>query len=484
MKRMIPFLFSAIMAGSIFSWGPAESVHINNEPNKLSAVPVSRKSSDSNPKANTQANSPQNVIIMVGDGMGLGQLEIARLLQYGRDGRLFIETLPHTALVHTYSANNHVTDSAAGGTALSLGKKTNNEMIGVTPDGEKSDSILMKFKKDGKATGVVSTNTITDATPAAFTAHVPNRWAGQPEIARQQFQKQIDVLMGGGGEYFTRENQDGVDLVKKFKEKGYSHVTTRSGLMKANGSKLLGLFHPSYMNFKLDRIQLKSNEPSLAEMTQKTIETLSKNQRGFFAVIEGARIDHASHAADFTSIWKETIEFDDAVKTAVSWAKENGRTLVLVVADHETMGISATEAMDIQALKKVMASTEYIASQLKKENGSDQFTAESVKHAFRHYAGIPLTEDKVDEFNKRVLDKQGKVYGSKRIAWEVGSMIAEHCHAGSSGRNIRALSSTGGHTGNMVPIFAYGIGSEVFDGIMDNVDIPRKIAQLMGYSLE
>ncbi|MBU8770488.1 alkaline phosphatase [Cytobacillus oceanisediminis] len=425
---------------------------------------------------------PQNVILMIGDGMGIGQIEIARKLEYGKDGRLFLESLPHTALVHTESANNFVTDSAAGGTALAIGKKTNNEMIGVTPDGKEIDSILDLFKKNGKKAGVISTNTITDATPAAFTASVSNRWSGQEEIARQQLNNEVDVLMGGGRAYFGPDKQNGKDLINEARLKGYDYAANREEMQNAKGGKLLGLFNNGYMNFKLDRPLKNSKEPSLKEMTEKAISVLSKGKQGFFLMAEGARIDHASHAGDITSIWKETIEFDEAVKYAVEWAKKDKETLVLVAADHETMGISASEPLDIQQLKEIKATPQYMVSQFAKGENRGTYRSESVKDVLKKYANIDLTEQEIKAFNGKLITTDSQVYPQYIAAWEIGSLIAEKYHGGILTNKVRSLSSTGGHTGNMIPLFAYGNGSETFTGVMENTDIPKRIAQLMNYS--
>ncbi|MDM5229213.1 alkaline phosphatase [Cytobacillus sp. NJ13] len=425
---------------------------------------------------------PQNVILMIGDGMGIGQIEIARKLEYGKDGRLFLESLPHTALVHTESANNFVTDSAAGGTALAIGIKTNNEMIGVTPDGKETDSILDLFKKNGKKAGVISTNTVTDATPAAFTASVSNRWSGQEEIARQQLNNEVDVLMGGGRAYFSPEKQGGKDLIKEARMKGYDYASNRDEMQKAKGKKLLGLFNNGYMNFKLDRPLKNSKEPNLKEMTEKAISVLSKEKQGFFLMAEGARIDHASHAGDITSIWKETIEFDEAVKYAVEWAKKDQETLVLVAADHETMGISASEPLDIQQLKEIKATPQYMVSQFARDENRGTYRSESVKDVLKKYANIDLTEQEIEAFNDKLMKTDSQVYPKYLAAWEIGSLIAEKYHGGILTNKVRSLSSTGGHTGNMIPLFAYGIGSEAFTGVMENTDIPKRIARLMNYS--
>ncbi|PKG25690.1 alkaline phosphatase [Niallia nealsonii] len=427
-------------------------------------------------------DGPKNIILLIGDGMGLGQMEVARLFEYGKQGRLYIETLPYTALVHTYSANNRVTDSAAGGTAIAIGKKTKNEMIGVNSNGKEEKSILDSFKDHLYKTGIVTTNSVTDATPASFTASVKNRWDDQQSIAKQQLQNKVDVIMGGGLSYFGANKKGDANLISLYKKAGYQFVATNQELKDAKSDKILGLFGPKHLNFKLDRKELHSQEPTLTEMTAKTIETLSKNSKGFFAMIEGARIDHASHASDLTSIWKETIEFDDAVKYCVEWAKKHPDTLVLVAADHETMGISASEPMDIKALKKISVTPHYMASQLQKNKNGIGYTNESIRKVFKQYAHMTLSNRDIALFQSDIKTDQGQVYPEQQVAWEIGNRIAKHYHAGSLDRSIEKLSTTGGHTSNMIAVFAYGKGASQFHGVMDNTDIPKKLAKLMGFA--
>ncbi|MBU9721476.1 alkaline phosphatase [Bacillus alkalicola] len=437
-------------------------------------------------QADTNSTTPKNVIVMIGDGMGVGQMEVARLFEHGKNGELFMETLPNVALSRTYSADNMVTDSAAAGTALANGEKTNNGMLGVSPDGEELTSVLDIFQEQGKTVGIVSTNTVTDATPAGFVAKVESR-AGQDEIARQIFEGQYDIALGGGRRNFEPDRQDGNDLIEDFLEAGYELVETRDELIayEANeDTKLLGLFHPSFMNYVGDREVNNSEEPTLVEMTEKAIERASLDEDGFFLMIEGARIDHISHAADFGGIWRETVEFDHAVEYAVNWAEDDGETLVLVLADHETMGVAATEEMNIDALKAVGVSPEYMAQQLEIDEGTGNYTEESIKEVFAEYANIDISDEEVREFQENVWDAddpEGRLILEHEVGWEIGSIIAYHYRAGVIDRQIREESDTGGHTGNMVPVFSIGVGAERFEGVLDNIEIPRMIAEISGY---
>lgn len=155
--------------------------------------------------------------------------------------------------------------------------------------------------------GVISTNTVTDATPAAFTASVANRYSGQP-AAQQMLDAKYDVLLGGGWKYFGPKKQDGKDLLPLFEQAGYTLVKDKDQLSSVKDSD------KPYMNYKLDRDNVGSNEPSLELMTEKAIDVLEKDKDGFFLMVEGARIDHASHAADITGIWQEVMEFDRTVE--------------------------------------------------------------------------------------------------------------------------------------------------------------------------
>jgi len=417
-------------------------------------------------------NPAKNVILLIGDGMGLGQLEVARQLEYGKTGVLHMETLDHVGLMRTYSANNFVTDSAAGGSAIATGIKTNNESIAINEKGQEVDSVLDAFQTHGKKVGIISTNTVVDATPAAFGASVANRWTDAADIARQLFNHKIDVILGGGASYFMPKKQNGVNLIEKFRKAGYTVATNRNELAAASprNNKLVGLFHPAYMNFQIDKEEYKSEEPTLQEMTMKAIDVLSRGEEGFFLMAEGARIDHMAHAADVTGIWKETIAFDQTVKAVVNWAKKRNDTLVVVLADHETMGISATEKMNIEGLKKVNVSAEYMAKQLQATKDA-RLAPERVIEVFSKHAHIQLTLEEAQQFIKNIESNRTMVYPQNRVNWEVGSTIAKHYNVGVVDSSIRAASSTGGHTANMIPIFATGPGSSAFNRVIDNTDV-------------
>jgi len=411
----------------------------------------------------------KNVILLIGDGLGMGQIDMTRYLAGDKDHELELMKLPETGIMMT-SSTEGVTDSAAAGTAMATGHKVYNGAIAMNKNGAELDSALDFAQVRNKATGVISTNMVTDATPASFIASVEDRGMGG-EIAKQAIANNVDVMLGGGREDFMEE-EAGEDLIAKAKENGYQYVSDKTQLEKVvplNG-KLLGLFNESYMNYINDRDDLGSNEPTMEAMTKKAIDVLSEDEDGFFLMAEGARIDHAAHAADVPGVVAETLDFDASVKVAMDFAKKNGDTLVIVTADHETLGFSATEPIKKEALMNIGVSPEYMAGQMtEKENGKG-YTVESVKSVFEEYADISLTDAEVAKFNELILDEEGNIKYSYLVGYEIGSIIANEYQAGVVNTEIRANSSTGGHTLNSVPVFAYGEGAENFNGMMQNTE--------------
>ena len=411
----------------------------------------------------------KNVILLIGDGLGMGQIDMTRYLAGDKDHELELMKLPETGIMMT-SSTEGVTDSAAAGTAMATGHKVYNGAIAMNKNGAELDSVLDFAQVRNKATGVISTNMVTDATPASFIASVEDRGMGG-KIAKQAIANNVDVMLGGGREDFM-EDEAGEDLIAKAKANGYQYVSDKTQLEKVvplNG-KLLGLFNESYMNYINDRDDLGSNEPSMEAMTKKAIDVLSEDEDGFFLMAEGARIDHAAHAADVPGVVAETLDFDASVKVAMDFAKKNGDTLVIVTADHETLGFSATEPIEKEALMNIGVSPEYMAGQMtEKENGKG-YTVESVKSVFEEYADISLTDAEVARFNELILDEEGNIKYSYLVGYEIGSIIANEYQAGVVNTEIRANSSTGGHTLNSVPVFAYGEGAENFNGMMQNTE--------------
>lgn len=323
--------------------------------------------SDRNATLSLEGDAPQkNVILMIGDGMGFAQLTAARWEKAGenlttyRNTSLNMDRMEYDGYVTTDSFNSFITDSAAAITAIATGQKSVNDVLNqdhtavwMEKNGTNLTTIAEISKKAGYSTGAVTTTRITHATPAGFYAHINDR-DNEAVIAEQLLASGMDVAMGGGYKFFVAKNRttpfggkgkrsDGRDLVRESRALGYAFVNNESGLsaVQANSTDmLLGIFNDDHMLYELQRInKTGSNEPSLAEMTRKAIEVLSKNPKGFLLMVEGGRIDHAGHARSYSNTTADTLAFDEAVKVAQDYQKLNNNTLIIITADHETGGL-------------------------------------------------------------------------------------------------------------------------------------------------
>lgn len=352
-----------------------------------------------------RVNRARNVILFVGDGMGVSTVTAARILEgqlrgeSGEENLLSFERLPYVALSKTYSTNQQTPDSAPTMTAIITGVKTKDGVLSVdqnvipgdhtSVEGNELPSILMLAERAGLSTGVVSTARITHATPAACYAHSPERdWESDnnlsvearaddyPDIARQLIEfpygNGLEVALGGGRtkflpremddpEYTDRKGErlDKRDLTREWqaKRRGAAYVWNKSqfdAIDPRRTSRLLGLFEPSHVKYEHDRPKDTAGEPSLSEMTAKAIDMLARNSRGYFLMVEGGRIDHAHHDGNAYRALTDTIEFSNAVKTALG--KINLRdTLVIVTADHShvfTIGGYPARGNDILGLTR------------------------------------------------------------------------------------------------------------------------------------
>ena len=457
--------------------------------------------------------SPKNVIFFLGDGYGIVPMTAARIYAAGEDGELEIDKLPETAFVKTYSLDAQVTDSAPSMAAYMTGVKTRNEVLSmdgntlaVAPgrdpvtgvgsavnncptsgNGNPATTLLELAVVKGRATGVVSTARLTHATPAATYAHVCHRNA-EYEIARQAVPggvgfnpalgSGIDVLMGGMSRYWRpynastnkRGRPDGRDLVAELQAKGYSFVNDRASFNAAPtaaGSKLIGLYDfaqsEGHMSYELDRDPAR--EPSIAEMTVKAIDLLSKNGKGYFLMVEGGRIDHALHSTNAARALAEAKAFDDAIKAAIAKVKltdpDLKNTLIVVTADHDhTMVMNGYAAL----------------------TGKTTPTNPGILGLMRDFAK-PATP---------ALDADGKPFttlvfgtGENRIAGKRSAMTAL-TDAAVSDKNYHqeAVIQTGiggeTHGGADVFLGATGLGADSFHGVIDNTRVFELVKQAVG----
>ncbi len=281
--------------------------------------------------AQIAADESLSIILMIGDGMGYDHVELARLVEVGEFGSLNMQDSDWNTSVLTHSADAVVTDSAAAGTAISTGNKTDNGKVGVDPSNIPLETILEIAQTLNKSTGVVSKCRIVDATPASFMTHTGSRY-NFDEIARQIVEEaDVDVLLGGGSDYFSSSQ------ISTMITNGYSMVYNRTELASITSGRVFGLFNGYHMDFEYDRDY--SLQPSIAEMTNKSIELLSQDTDGFFLMVEAGRIDLAAHDDDQVRTALETIEFDKAIDIAMDYVSDHNNTILIVTTDHETEGL-------------------------------------------------------------------------------------------------------------------------------------------------
>ncbi len=334
----------------------------------------------------------KNVILFIGDGMGINQVELTRYRYYGPTGKLNMERAPVAGLMQTKPAGDSlITDSAAGATAIATGYKTDNRMIAMTPDSVVRLTILEALQKRGWMTGLVTTSSITDASPATFASHVPARDM-MIEIAVQMLDHRVNFMAGATGGF------EGIyPLQKKSVEKmatqvGYDVVRKKELLASANDTLVLALFENLATDVREEDVNFLTTEPTLKELTEAAIMRLNKKD-GFFLMVEQEGTDNGGHVNDADYLTAHLKQMDDAIAAALAFAEQDGQTLVIVTADHETGGLTFS---------------------------------------------------------------QGNMQDGVNVNW-----------------------STTGHTGQPVPLFAYGPHAAKFGGKIDNTEIPKILGEIL-----
>lgn len=327
--------------------------------------------------------NPKNVILLIGDGMGVSQIYAG--LTANR-GHLNLERVTNVGFHKNQASDNYVTDSAAGATAFATGKQTYNGAIGLDSLKFPATTLLEMAENQGLATGLVSTCDITDATPSSFIAHQLKR-SMHEEIANDFLKTDVDVVIGGGRKYFEKR-KDGLNLLDSLRKKGY-RVHSDLTLDGVNKGKLVAL----YAEENPIKV-MEGRGDALLYSAKKSLELLSQNKKGFFVMIEGSQIDWGGHANDADYAITEMVDFDKSIGYALDFAAKNKETLVIITADHETGGMALM--------------------------GGNMKTGE-----------------------------------------------------------VKAAFTTKGHTGQMIPVFAFGPGAEAFSGIYNNYDIFTKIKQAL-----
>lgn len=274
---------------------------------------------------------PKNIIFLIGDGMGVAQTYAAYL---ANDKQLTMYTMPYVGLSITYCANKEVTDSGAGGTALAIGQKALYGSIGLDSLSNPHLSLLKIAKNQGKSTAIITSCDVTHATPASFVANVKDR-NQQDEIALSFIKENIDIVIGGGKDRFvSSKRNDKFNLIDSLTKKKYEIYSDLEQIKNTKSDRFYALLAEGH----LDNAKKRGNV--LPESLEKTLNILSKDEEGFFIMLEGSKIDMEAHLHKYNDMIDEVKDFDKCVEVALEFAKKNGETLIVVTADHETGGLT------------------------------------------------------------------------------------------------------------------------------------------------
>lgn len=400
------------------------------------------------------AQATQNVIIMIGDGMGPEQVEAGRLVL---GGDLVMDLLdPVPGSVNTLNVYGEITDSAASATAYATGFKTANGNISMAEDDLTVLPTSMEAAiEEGMATGILSDVYLCDATPGVWVAHAPRRSCST--IIPQQVEACVDVLLGPG-EKVAYDRQQSTDYIKQLVDNcGYQEVKRPKDLAKAQApdDRLLGIWGGYTLMYDIDRQNDPgSTVPTLAEMTAKAIEVLSRDPDGFMLVVEGGGIDWMAHNKDIAGVARGVVAFDEAVAVARDFAMADGDTLLIVTADHETGGLDLGDDPNVAFIEGITASTDFMYGLVLR----GEMSAED---ALETYAGVTdLTQAEKDAI---------AAYGEVAIS-DALSARADVMWILPDG-SVSIAPDEGDHTTTEVPVYASGPGSEALEGGIDNTEI-------------
>lgn len=411
------------------------------------------------------SSKPKNIIMVIADGMGPAYTSAYR---YYRDdpntsvieATAFDKVLTGTARTYPANVSGLVTDSAASATALAAGVKTYNGAIGIDVDRDPVETVLHRAKIQGKKTGIAVTSQIVHATPASYIAHNEAR-RNYDEIADSFLDDRLggklkaDVMLGGGWEYFIRDDRD---LVSEFKALGYQYADTYEQLASLPlGKPTLGLFGDRGLSWALD----DTNQSRLSLLTQTAIKQL-ENTNGFFLLVEASQVDWAGHSNDIASAMAEMSDLETTLIYLQAYVEKHPDTLVVLTADHSTGGLTIGAKGEYrwspEFIRNMKSSVSTIAANLVEQDDRVAY----VEGQF----GFSLSQQEQNELVVFDIDEDKWI-----IETALKAIIDERTNTGWT---------TSGHTGIDVEVFAFGTGAHSFSGNMDNTDIALKIFELLG----
>ena len=441
-------------------------------------------------EAQTGKKPVKNVIVLIADGCGAEQYTLAR---WFKGAPLALDDIAVGGL-KTYIADSVVADSAPAATAFATGYRTSDKFISVGPKNPTLSvvpapdpslsyrplaTVLEGAKLMGKATGLVVTCRVTDATPAAYYAHVPSR-TRENDIMEQGVYQNLDVLLGGGKRYLLPPPRggtrtDGENLMDVLAERGYAFVAAAPELRQVKSGKVYGIFAYNDMEAEIDRPEYAPLQPTLEEMVRKALEILSQNPQGFFLMVEGSQVDWACHANDPAHLVSDLVMFDRAVQAVLDFARQDGDTLVLAFSDHNCGGMSIGNGasnknysrMTVESLLAPLRNMKLSAPGLWRQLGPDP-TPEKLREALKNFWGLEITGEEACQ----ILALAQKYPDSPHYA--LGDVLCpKYTYIGWT---------THGHTGGDVPLFAFGPHRP--GGLLDGPDIGKTCAAALGLDLD
>jgi alkaline phosphatase len=434
---------------------------------------------------------PKNIIFMVADGMSPSVLPLAQQFSLRVRGKdLLWQSLlnrPGVARgsMDMASLDSIVTDSSSASSSWGSGSRIFNGWINMLPDNTKLTPIADIARDKRKRVGLVTTTTVTHATPAGFAAVIRNR-DNEAGIA-PQYIRNVDVLLGGGSRFFTPDTrQDHVDLIAAYRAQGYGVALNKGELSRLAAPRMLGLFAKGHLPFTIDarrNAETSAAVPTLAEMTQAALNSLSQSSNGFLLQVEGGRVDHGAHANDAAAMLWEQISFDEAIGVVLKFAEKSPETLIVITSDHgnanpglDGMGIEYTQSdACFERLAGVKSSfydvsprlggqSEYTMSAEKPQKSGSKPTAAHILEVAQEHFGFGLSDFEVEAL-------QDALAGGRRLSVNrqfnslsglLGQILCNHTGIGWTG---------GSHTSDYTIVTAMGPWSEKFSGLIRNTDV-------------
>jgi len=424
-------------------------------------------------KKGSRPRQAKNIIFLVSDGMPMSiptMVNHYRQLTEGKESywmSLIDKPFVRNALQDTRSLNSVVTDSSAAASTWGSGRRIWNGQVNCYPDGTQLETLFEIVQDHGMRTGLVTTTTMTHATPSGFSIVHETR-DEEDVIAAQHLKRNVDVLFGGGNKFFAADKRkDKRDLYAEFSRKGYQVVKDRAGMKAATGKRLLGIFSESHLPYTIDRknsSKLASTVPTLAQMTHKAIQTLDGGKNGFLLQVEGGRVDHGNHSNDLPAAVFDQIDFEEAIQVAVDFALRDGETLVIVTSDHACGGTALNGAGDeyidstagLKSLGRMKSSWTLLLADIRLDPKPAR-----IQDLVEAKAGFQISKEEAEAISAAVTNKSpfklGAFYGSP--AATLGLVLGNH---------TKVTFTSGNHTNDHVLLTALGPGSKNIQGLVRN----------------